>query len=341
MTYPVTVWDARDYTGSTKANIDYGTYSNVTKIGMPNDSISSIKVAPFTKVTLYDDAYYRGNKISFTGPKNIPRLGDYDSGWEDIITSIKVERVEPPIATQLSCCQGTTAATSCGEYKPNSARCNSVLGTYCADAAHLGEQRCRTYCRANTAQCDTAVVAYCAANPTDPFCTCLMSPASTKGLINPKCVDRKCLDTGYITTSMGATACPSQVTCAINTALTNSGVILSNTVPVQQNCGNTTTPPYVPPVILTPTGPVVTSPGTTTGPVVTNPGTTTGPVVTNPGTVTPGGGNPALPPAVINTSNSSWNMLMVFLFLVLVLAVLIIIRRRRAAAAAASPPVTA
>ena len=106
----------------------------------------------------------------------------------------------------------------------------------------MKDPACQAWCRENTTKCDSAVIAYCDLNPDDAYCACLKSPANTKGIINPRCVDRKCLTTGYMTTGMLQTQCPSMVDCSIQATLNNSGVILSNQIPIQQNCGTPTTP---------------------------------------------------------------------------------------------------
>lgn len=266
--YPVTVWGARSYaTDEPYANLDYGSYPMPNNIGIPNDSISSIKVAPFTKVTLYADYNYGGSNISIYGPKEIPDLSVYGGGFEDVTSSIIVTRMEPTIDVKMACCQGQTASYECGEYQPGTATCANVIAQYC-DASHMGEAQCQAWCRQNPAQCDNVAVQYCNTNPSSPFCTCLKSPANVKGIVNPKCVDKQCLDTGYLTSAMQNTNCPSIVDCSVKTELANSGVILSNTIPVQQNCGNTTgVTPY------TPTPSTSTNTTTTTTPPNTQPGT--------------------------------------------------------------------
>jgi len=235
MSYPVEVWVDANYQGLS-AKLDYRTYWNIIQTGLPNDSISSLKVGAFTKVVLYDDISLQGQSITVMGPREIPSLSNYPGSMNDRISSIQVIRVEPDIVTKMQCCQGIQTGLSCGEFSAeNGAICNNVMTEYCA--TRMGEPVCQSWCKAHPAQCDSMVLTYCAAHPEDPYCACVNSPAAVSGAINPKCVDRKCLNTGYLTSAMIGSNCPNIVTCEVKNYLTNSGVILSNTIPVQQNCG--------------------------------------------------------------------------------------------------------
>ncbi len=245
MSAPLILYDKRDYdTTGPWTSLGYGTYGYIGDVGMPNDSISSMVIAPFTKVTLFEDNGFLGANIAFTGPRSIPRLGDL--GWEDRVSSLKIVRVEPTDTQKMNCCQGITPAYQCGEYAPGSATCSTATAAYC-NASRLGEAYCQSWCKQNPAQCDTAAAAYCEANPSVPFCSCLKSPAAIKNIANPKCVDKTCLESGYLSSAMLATNCPAVVDCSISTALANSGVVLANNTSIQQNCGTTT------PVVTTPT----------------------------------------------------------------------------------------
>lgn len=243
-TQPVTIFEDVNYGGS-HAGLNYGAFSTMSSIGFPNNAVSSVKVGPFTRLSLYDDEWFGGAVLHIYGPKDIPNLWEYTDRMEDRASSIRVTRMEPTIDEKMKCCQGLSTG-NCGEFNPSSALCGNVMGEYCT-SAKMSENVCRTWCRANPNSCDSAVAAFCNTNTGDSFCTCLKSPAAIKGIINPKCVDRACLDTGYLSSNMQATSCPSVVNCDLKISLVNSGVILSNTIPVQQNCGNTT-PAQTPPV---------------------------------------------------------------------------------------------
>lgn len=233
---PVTLYEDVGY-GGISAGIGYGNYSNITSAGFPNDAVSSIKVAPFTKVVLYENTGFTGQSLTLYGPVDIPNLWEYKTRFEDIASSMQVIRMEPTPETKIACCTG--GGYQCGEFAPGSGACNSFTSGFCSQAANIANPYCKTWCRSNTATCDPAVIAYCASNPTDPYCACLASPANTKGVINPKCADLKCLTSGYLTSSMAVANCPPIVTCEAKVVLENSGVSLSNSIPVQQNCGNT------------------------------------------------------------------------------------------------------
>lgn len=84
---------------------------------------------------------------------------------------------------------------------------------------------------------DAAVTTFCTKNPNNALCTCINSNATTKLGINPKCVDAKCLATGYLTGNQVATACPNVVSCTQINNLKNAGISLISTIETSQNCG--------------------------------------------------------------------------------------------------------
>jgi hypothetical protein len=108
--------------------------------------------------------------------------------------------------------------------------------------ANMSLPACKQWCKNQSGTCDEAAVAYCLANPTDPFCSCLSSKALTKNIVNPKCVDAACISAGYLTSNMKSTACPSIIDCSIQADLRNSGVTLVSTATIDQNCGTSTNP---------------------------------------------------------------------------------------------------
>lgn len=225
-------------------------------VGFPNDALSSIKIAPFTKVSLYCDGAYGGCRFDYMGPMEIPDLGAV--GFNDSMSSMQVIPLPPTIDSQIACCNGTSDAYQCGKYVPGSAACVDSMTQYCS--TNLSDPKCKAWCKDNTAICDQYVQTYCDSHPSDPYCACVKSPAKGVGGINPKCIDANCLNTGYLTTAMKNTNCPSIIDCSIQTTLANTGIIFSNTTPIQQNCGNTT---------------VVAQPGSTVVSPPNNPTTTT------------------------------------------------------------------
>ena len=247
---PLTVYADENYNGIT-LGLNIGQYPSVANVGIPNDSVTSLRVAAFTKVVLYENDEFTGASITLLGPIDIPNLKYYAGGFNDRVSSIQVINLPPTLDFQAKCCRGINDAASCGKYSPGSAACATTLSQYCG--THMNESECQSYCRANSSVCDAYVNSYCANYPSDPFCACIRSPAQVKGIVNPKCVDSKCLTSGYLTKKIKNANCPSIVDCSIQTSLVNNGVLLSYTVPIQQNCGNNATPTPVTPPVITPT----------------------------------------------------------------------------------------
>lgn len=244
MSHPLVVYADENYNGMS-LGLNYGLHPSVANIGIPNDSTTSVKVAAFTKVVLFENDNFGGTSIVLLGPIDIPNLKYYSGGFNDTVSSIQVFSIPPTLAFQASCCRGINSGSQCGKYVSGSAACATTLSQYCS--THMNEAECQSYCRARPEVCDSYVNTYCNSHPTDPFCACIRSPAQVKGIVNPKCVDSKCLTTGYLTTAMKNTNCPSIVDCSIQTSLQNNGVLLSYTVPVQQNCGGGGAIPVKPP----------------------------------------------------------------------------------------------
>lgn len=238
MSYPVQIWSEGSYAGQ-QLSLDYGTYPDVSKVGFFHDIASSIKVAPFTRVVMYTDGL-SGQSMTIDGPAEIAYLGTYRTGFNDVLSSLIVTKLQPTIQEQLDCCNGVTSSFKCGSYQPGTITCNTTYAQYCTNPANTGSEFCKSWCMKNPSICDQAVINYCELNPTDQYCSCIKSPANEKGIINPKCVDLQCLKSGYLTTNMQSTNCPSIIDCNVNVALANSGVQLSSMIPIQQNCGDGT-----------------------------------------------------------------------------------------------------
>jgi len=64
-----------------------GRYPNFAAVGLPNDSLSSLKVPEGTVVTMYKDEGFRGDSMTVTGDQRtmVP------SGWNDIASSLVIE----------------------------------------------------------------------------------------------------------------------------------------------------------------------------------------------------------------------------------------------------------
>lgn len=62
-------------------------YPNFAAVGLPNDSLSSLKVPEGTVVTMYKDEGFRGDSMTVTGDQRtmVP------SGWNDIASSLVIE----------------------------------------------------------------------------------------------------------------------------------------------------------------------------------------------------------------------------------------------------------
>ena len=67
--------------------LQFGMYRDVTKHGIDNDAISSLKVGEGTRVSLYEHNDFGGNLLVYKGPTEISSL---PSGWNDKVSSIKV-----------------------------------------------------------------------------------------------------------------------------------------------------------------------------------------------------------------------------------------------------------
>jgi len=130
------------------------------------------------------------------------------------IASVTVENPSTPWNQYLlNCCQGVGTQSQCGDYWNNGAGCAQLASSAgCADS--VLSANCRAVCLATPGACDDAAKTYCAANPTDPFCSCLV--ADTTSDPNPWCTVQQCQVSGYkpqsAIGSMGAN-CPSVTIC--------------------------------------------------------------------------------------------------------------------------------
>lgn len=65
-----------------------GDYPSISSQGIPDNSISSIKVGPDTRIYIYENSTYGGRVQNFVGPYNVPELLSYR--FNDITSSIKI-----------------------------------------------------------------------------------------------------------------------------------------------------------------------------------------------------------------------------------------------------------
>jgi hypothetical protein len=173
------------------------------------------------------------------------------------------------------------------------AQARQVTQNYCT--THLDDPECRTWCKtaadAGDGVCDGAMKVWCDKNPGDPLCTCIKSPLQNPQFgINPKCNDRKCIDSGYVTQNMRNTSCPDITNCAVQAKIINSGIQMAG-VTIDQNCGSRSK-----------------TPGAAGGGY-------TGSNTKNVTTVPPPAGN----------TNKMWILLLVFLFIVIMAVVVTVI----------------
>lgn len=112
---------------------------------------------------------------------------------------------------------------------------------YCSITTVLGRPYCANYC--TNGKCDTAMTAYCKTSKgsVDPRCSCINSAATDPSVgINPKCIDGKCLSTGYLTNNMIQTNCPNVINCNQQVSIKTMGIQLRSDVNVSSDCGNET-----------------------------------------------------------------------------------------------------
>lgn len=104
---------------------------------------------------------------------------------------------------------------------------DSCKPSQCSTTKNIGDPVCQAYCVKSPGECDTAVVEYCAANPTDTgFCGCynlqkyqniIKSLGANSLAWNPRCNAQECLTPGaYQTKNMVNTTCSPQQICLSN-----------------------------------------------------------------------------------------------------------------------------
>ncbi|RXZ77571.1 DUF946 domain-containing protein [Paenibacillaceae bacterium] len=114
---PVTVYRDAHYSG-TAQSFDVGFYDvNVLKSGVGNDTISSIRIAPGYRVTLYEDAIYSGNGHVLASDT------EWLDNFNDVTSSLKVELIGastlPVIAYRNPSYRGVEQQFDVGMYNLN------------------------------------------------------------------------------------------------------------------------------------------------------------------------------------------------------------------------------
>jgi hypothetical protein len=79
------IYSEKDYTGSAEFLLEAGDY-NLDKLGIDNDSLSSLRVFPGNSVTLYEHSNFGGEQLTFTS--SVAYVGD---NWNEKASSIRVK----------------------------------------------------------------------------------------------------------------------------------------------------------------------------------------------------------------------------------------------------------
>lgn len=223
---------------------------DIRDLDFPNDQLSSFKIAADTEVYMYADKDYGGAVYHFYGPMVREKATDWPN---DQISSFKVRPLGLSDEEKVSCYTGDNVPLldRCGSWAKNGALNEGFMRNYCASpaAAISGtcvSRACQKWCDEHRGECDQTMIQFCDANPGNPLCTCIKSPAQTKLIGNPLCFDQKCQTTGYATKNMKESPCPSYIDCSIQANLINSGVSISQGMNIDQNCGNVAGKPVEP-----------------------------------------------------------------------------------------------
>jgi len=86
---PVATVNDAVFFGGSNLDLEYGGYPDIALRGIPNNSISSAKVSAGTRMILYADKNFQGEKLILDGPVTM----NYFTGvktWNDITSSIEV-----------------------------------------------------------------------------------------------------------------------------------------------------------------------------------------------------------------------------------------------------------
>lgn len=226
-----------------------GDYYDLSKLqlGVSSNQITSMIIPPNMRMTGYERPSYN------SGCSNC-KQGTYDGSiagkgiWtnldqqhegtiaNDDIDSMHVTRIKDWTQYKVDCCNNSGTPDKCQQFwgGSNTGACSNVMSNYC-NSGNLGTSAtCKTWCTAHPGQCDSAAIAYCRANPNDPFCACLNSPLKA-----PSCFDKNCMNGGYRTQAMMELTnhCPTIVECNQNVTIDKNSYnnIVSN-LNMSQTC---------------------------------------------------------------------------------------------------------
>jgi len=114
--YSVILYTKNDYSGES-ASLDEGKY-DTNNLGIPANSLSSLKIPVGLKVTLFDKGNFSGRKLELTSDEN--NLSDNivgGSNFTNKTSSIKVEKI--PVLYEENDLSGKGIPIDEGEYKPS------------------------------------------------------------------------------------------------------------------------------------------------------------------------------------------------------------------------------
>lgn len=141
----------------------------------------------------------------------------------------------------VSTCSGSQIFTdpTCSAWaKANTSQAIPIKMQVCAN---MNNCTCRNWAVSAEAMgnIDSIMTPFCAANPNDPLCTCINSPfVAINGC--PNKFDKKCVATGYETSSMIKSQCPNIINCNQQVNLTPAQLSLMVDSTVNLSCGGGT-----------------------------------------------------------------------------------------------------
>lgn len=191
---------------------------NAPNMGVGRNDVDSVIVPGNMIVTGYERGFYNSGcndcrKVTLEGGM----YNDLDNPFRGLgkndMDSITIVRKKPWDEFKMDCCYNQGTQQQCGQFwgGAKTGACTNMMRTKCDAGQIKSNPRCRDWCVANPGECDVAMTQYCAANPTDPICSCLRSPLKA-----PACFDRACITTpGYRTKTMAdiSVRCPTVVEC--------------------------------------------------------------------------------------------------------------------------------
>lgn len=204
----VTFYKDKMYGGQAYNVYKAGSVAKCSDVGIPNDEISSLKVARYVTVTLYQHDTFTGETRTYTGPAEI----DISNTWNDKMTSFRIVYTPPTMEFKVRCCKGLENREACEQYWVNDP----------------------------SFSCDGIMADYCNSNPTDAACICFKSE-----IPSAHCFDQRCTNTNAYKTQFmreNVAKCPAYMDCRQYLSLSESAKnnILQG-VSQQQHCTINTT----------------------------------------------------------------------------------------------------